>query len=148
MLGSRMISIMHIHKALLCSYACAIIGICFKIAFGLSFECILIGRFLNGLGTGTLYFLYGKALNETIPNHLLPTYSTITSIMKVTGYMATGWVSHVLPSYDSPKEEILVDMSWKIVYGWTIILQIIGILFTLVYLQNPSLNSLIKKDNK
>ena len=139
---------MGIQKALLCSSVMAILGSAFKIAFDVSFKHILLGRLINGLGTGILYFLYGKSLNETIPNHLLPTYSIFTFTLILSGFLGTGWISYILPEHDAPLEERLKDKSWKIVYGWTIILQLIGIPFILIFLKNPSLNFLIKKCEK
>ena len=134
MFGSRITQRMSMQKALVWSSVMAIMGSCLKIGFDLSLNHILIGRLMNGLAVGILYFLYGKAVNETIPNHLLPTYSLFSVTLLFTGYLASGWISFILPTDDLPKEQLLKDKSWKIVYGWTILTQIIGILFIFIFL--------------
>ena len=98
-----------------------IIGSLFKIVFGLSLPCILVGKLINGTAAGILMFLYGKALNETIPNHLLPTYSNFSFFFVLFGILVNGWTSFILPADDSPKADLMKDNSWKIKYGWTII---------------------------
>lgn len=99
----------------------AIVGSLFKISFGLSLPCILMGRLINGIATGILLLLYGKALNETIPNSLLPTYSIFSFTFTLLGMVSNGWISYLLPNDDEPKSELMIDNSWKIQYGWTII---------------------------
>lgn len=42
------------------------VGVLHKIIV-LNFYTILIGRILHGLGAGALSFVFGKAMNETIP---------------------------------------------------------------------------------
>ena len=93
---------MTLQKALLLSSLMAIVGSLLKVTFGFSFQCILLGKGINGFSTGVMYFLYGKCLNETIPNHLLATYSIFPFLISLLGVLAEGWVGYILPATDTP----------------------------------------------
>jgi hypothetical protein len=89
----------------------------------------------------------GKCINETVPIHLLAKYALFNNAFTWLGLVAAGWVNMILPDPAATNEELMKqDNYWKVVYGFKIVPQIVGIIFSLIYLKNPSLNLLIKEN--
>jgi hypothetical protein len=60
------------------------------------------------------------------------------------GIMVIGFVALILPTAESTDAEKSADERWRIVYGgYTLITNVLGIIFIIVFMQNPSLNDLI-----
>ena len=117
-----------------------------QVGFGVEYYVIIYcGRFIQGIAGAIPQLIYGKCINETIPNHLLAKYSVWNNGFTWFGLVAAGWVSLLLPSPEAHQDEFKKDNYWKVVYGFKLIPQICGIIFTLIYLKNPSLNLLIKE---
>lgn len=66
MLASRIINWLDLRIFIIYCTIVTTIGVFIKIVH-LSFYNILIGRIIHGLGSGALSFVFGKAMNETIP---------------------------------------------------------------------------------
>lgn len=64
--GGRLSSVVGMHKGLYLCMAICLIGTLCKILY-LNFALLLIGRILHGFGGGSLGYLMGKAINETVP---------------------------------------------------------------------------------
>jgi hypothetical protein len=64
------------------------------------------------------------------------------------GVMVCGFVSLIMPESDAPVEDMLLDETWRIVYGSTLILQLLGTLFIFFFMKYPSLNQLVADDKK
>lgn len=66
MIASRIYTYFNMRNFLIYSLIVTTIGVLIKIVHLSFFNC-LIGRIIHGLGAGSLSFVFGKAMNETIP---------------------------------------------------------------------------------
>ena len=64
-----------------------------------------------------------------------------------TGIVVCGLISIILP-YEAPQEVRAADEKWRIVYGISLVAQLYGLFIFGFIIKNPSLNELIKKDEK
>ena len=113
----------------------------------LNFVSIVLGKFLHGFGAAILEFLMGKAVNETVPNHLIKQYAIFPNIFLHFGYLIIGFISFLLPERDQ-LAALAVDNNWRIIYGYNFVFQLIGFITIPIFFRNPSLNQFIKEDNE
>lgn len=144
--GGKITAFSEYRRVLNYSMVCTTVGVVIKVST-LSYANILIGRMLHGFGSGVLGFIFCKSMNETVPQNLLQYYGQLSNSGNNLGIMLVGWVSILLP-YDQSYEERKADESWRIVYGFTLIIQAVSYIFIWVSLKNPSLKELIKNDDR
>ena len=113
-----------------------------------NYVTLLVARIFFGVSCGVLGFSFGKCLNETIPLNKVQDYGLANNMGINLGIMICGFVSLMLPLSDSPLEERKENESWRIVYGFTLVAQVFSILFIVLFLKHPSLNSLIQNDKR
>ena len=68
--GGRVCALFGFRKSLLASNIINLLANILKVS-NLSIPTLIIGRFLFGFGSGILTFGFGKAINETIPIHIM-----------------------------------------------------------------------------
>ena len=113
------------------------------------YPSLLVGRILFGIAAGITNFCYGKSLNETIPSSCSQDYGLLTNLGINMGIMVIGIIGLILPSADSSEAEKEENKTWRVVYGgYNLVMNVLGLLYILVFMQNPSVNDLILKDKK
>ena len=138
-----------LQRTLLYSQFICIFGTILQVAFGVEyFELICLGKFIQGFAKTLPWFIYGKCINETIPNHLLSKYTLFNNGFCWFGVVVAGWISMVLPDPAADWEVMRQDNYWKVVYGFKLVPQLLGVIFTLTYFKHPSLNLLIKNNQQ
>ena len=138
-LGGSIVHKIGLRNLLILSQFINVVANVVKIA-SLWYPALLFGRFLFGTGSGIISFCYGKALNETVPISVNQTYGLLTNVGFNMGVMVCGFVSLIMPESDAPVEDMIADETWRIVYGSTLILQLLGTIFILFFMKYPSLN--------
>jgi hypothetical protein len=57
-----------------------------------------------------------------VPISVNQTYGLLTNVGFNMGVMVCGFVSLIMPESDAPAEDMILDETWRIVYGSTLIL--------------------------
>ena len=113
----------------------------------LNYPLMLATRFLYGLSAGALQVCLSNILNDSVPNEVAQTYGVASNSGICFGIFLAGLVQALcLPMADDGDEALQQNESWRIVFGFSIIVELLVVILGLTVFKAPSLKQLSEED--
>jgi len=106
---------------------------------------ICIGRILNGFCIGVFQTTGPAYLIETVPSYLMATFGPMINIGVNMGILAAALVGLVLPSSSDDDQILETSTTWRIVFAFPILFQVIMI-FSLIFVYKHDSLQFLKGD--
>lgn len=108
---------------------------------------IIIGKVLKSIPSGVLNVMYSKCLNSTIPVQFSQAYGVATNAGICFGLFLVNLLqSLIIPEVTDGLEALSNDQNWRIVYGGSLVLNIVPLLIVAFRFPQISLQSMIEKE--
>ena len=147
MMGGFLVASYDTKKLLLASNALAIISNSIKLIE--TFPTLVLGRLLFGVFTGIQQLCLSKILNETVPVQAIQIYGQFINGGLGFGCFLANLFGFIIPIEDPNDTSSLVllreDKNWRIVYSFSIVMEVLTLLLVPCLYETLTLKSVAKE---